>query len=43
MSTNTNTNEEKVEDLIIPNVDLCVCCGAYVPEVRQVCWDCENN
>lgn len=25
------------------SVDICVCCGATVPEGRQVCWDCEHN
>lgn len=24
-------------------VDTCVCCGAYVPEGRQVCCDCERE
>lgn len=24
-------------------VDTCVCCGAYVPEGRQVCSDCERE
>lgn len=23
--------------------DRCVCCGAIVPEGRQICWNCENN
>lgn len=23
--------------------DICVCCGAYVPEGRQVCYDCERE
>ena len=23
--------------------DTCVCCGAYVPEGRQVCLDCERE
>lgn len=23
--------------------DTCVCCGAYVPEGRQVCYDCERR
>lgn len=23
--------------------DKCVCCGAYVPEGRQVCLNCENR
>lgn len=22
--------------------DSCVCCGAYVPEGRQVCWRCRK-
>lgn len=25
------------------NVDLCVICGRYVVEGRQVCTDCENK
>ena len=24
-------------------VDTCVCCGAYVPEGRQFCLDCERE
>ena len=24
-------------------MDTCVCCGAYVPEGRQVCFDCERE
>lgn len=23
--------------------DMCVCCGAPVPEGRQVCWECEKR
>lgn len=23
--------------------DICVCCGAPVPEGRQVCWECEKK
>lgn len=23
--------------------DICVCCGAPVPEGRQICWECENK
>ena len=23
--------------------DFCVCCGAPVPEGRQVCWICERE
>lgn len=23
--------------------DFCICCGAYVPEGRQVCHTCENR
>ena len=23
--------------------DVCVCCGAPVPEGRQVCWECERG
>lgn len=22
--------------------DTCICCGADIPEGRQVCWNCEN-
>lgn len=25
------------------SVDTCVCCGAEIPEGRQVCWNCENG
>lgn len=25
------------------NADTCVCCGAIIPEGRQVCWTCENG
>lgn len=24
-------------------MDYCVCCGAPVPEGRQVCWICEKE
>ena len=24
-------------------MDFCVCCGAYVPEGRMVCFNCENE
>lgn len=24
------------------DVDRCICCGAQIPEGRQVCWSCEN-
>ena len=24
-------------------MDFCVCCGAYVPEGRMVCFNCENG
>lgn len=24
-------------------VDICVCCGAPVPEGRMVCWQCEHG
>ncbi len=23
-------------------MDQCVCCGAYVPEGRWICWMCEH-
>jgi predicted amidophosphoribosyltransferase len=23
-------------------MNTCVCCGAEIPEGRQVCWNCEN-
>lgn len=23
--------------------DICVCCGAPVPEGRQICWQCEHQ
>jgi hypothetical protein len=23
-------------------MDRCICCGAEIPEGRQVCWNCEN-
>lgn len=23
--------------------DRCVCCGGYVPEGRQVCYECANS
>lgn len=23
--------------------DRCVCCGAIIPESRQICWECENK
>ena len=24
------------------NEDTCVCCGAQIPEGRQICWNCEH-
>lgn len=24
------------------NENICVCCGAPIPEGRQVCWNCER-
>lgn len=24
-------------------MDVCVCCGSYVPEGSQVCWTCINQ
>lgn len=24
-------------------MDVCVCCGNYVPEGSQVCWSCINK
>lgn len=24
-------------------MDVCVCCGSYVPEGSQVCWACINQ
>lgn len=24
------------------DVDRCICCGAQIPEGRQVCWSCEH-
>lgn len=24
------------------NEDTCVCCGAQIPEGRQICWSCEH-
>ena len=24
-------------------MNTCVCCGAVIPEGRQVCWNCENT
>lgn len=23
--------------------DICVCCGAPVPEGRMICWSCEHS
>jgi hypothetical protein len=28
---------------MITNDDRCVCCGAYVPEGRQICFSCEKG
>jgi predicted nucleic acid-binding Zn ribbon protein len=25
------------------NENTCVCCGAQIPEGRQVCWNCEHE
>ena len=25
------------------NENKCICCGAVIPEGRQVCWGCEHN
>ncbi len=33
---------EKKIRIVYPE-DICVCCGAPVPEGRQVCWACENG
>ena len=35
--------EEMPEPLPDENVEHCVCCGAPVPEGRQVCWQCEHG
>ena len=34
--------EEDLRELFGANVDRCVCCGAIVPEGRQVCPNCEE-
>jgi predicted nucleic acid-binding Zn ribbon protein len=25
------------------NGNFCICCGAEIPEGRQVCWGCEHS
>ena len=29
-------------ETVMQMVDTCVCCGAPVPEGRQICWICEH-
>lgn len=33
----------KMPDSIIRPADICVCCGAAVPEGRMICWACERK
>lgn len=33
----------KMSDSIIRPADICVCCGAAVPEGRMICWACEHK
>lgn len=37
-----NTAEKKTKHRIRRSVDCCVCCGAVIPEGRQVCPNCER-
>ena len=30
-------------ETVMQMVDTCVCCGAPVPEGRQICWICEHT
>lgn len=30
-------------ETVMQMVDACVCCGAPVPEGRQICWVCEHT
>lgn len=30
-------------ETVMQMVDACVCCGAPVPEGRQICWICEHT
>lgn len=34
---------KKKPDSIIRPADICVCCGAAVPEGRMICWACERK
>lgn len=37
-----NTNNSKLIHLGIDNDEVCVMCGAYVPEGEMVCKDCRD-
>lgn len=32
-----------IVNLVESNAEHCVCCGATIPEGRQVCYNCENK
>lgn len=34
---------DEIESRMIIHADQCVCCGAYVPEGRQICSACEKQ
>lgn len=40
MDTPKNLNRDTKDAWVYRNSDICVCCGAYVPEGIMVCMDC---
>ena len=41
--TVASRGQTNMSDSIIRPADICVCCGAAVPEGRMICWACEHK
>ena len=35
--------EEGKDEIFVHAEDICVCCGAPVPEGCMICWECEHG